>query len=246
MMGSMTVTVGAEERLAADFTRLVTKLAREAIVERRSFSMAIPGGSVLDRLVSRLVSASIDWSRVDLFWCDERAVPPSDAASNYGSARRLLLDRLASQGALPREHRMRGEVEDAPFAARLAATDLVATLGDPPSLDLMVMGVGEDGHVCSLFPGHRALLELVDRVIVEPASPKAPPVRLTMTLPVIAAARHVILAAFGSSKAAAMRVAIEDIQSALPVAMARRLAQRCTIYLDHDAAAMLSHRRSKS
>ncbi|MEP7345291.1 MAG: 6-phosphogluconolactonase [Gemmatimonadaceae bacterium] len=232
------VVVGSAERLAADFTRLTSALAADAIRERRRFTLAIPGGSVVERLISFLPEAPIDWSRVDLFWCDERCVPPTDPESNFAAAQRYLLNPIAPPG--PRVYRMRGEDEDQVLAARLYATELESTLGTPPRLDLVVLGVGEDGHVCSLFPGHRALNELVDWVVVEPASPKPPPVRLTMTLPMIAAARHVVAAAFGSAKAPVVREALEDAEvSALPIALALRNAAWATVYLDDAAASML-------
>jgi 6-phosphogluconolactonase len=244
MTGIVDVVNGSAEQLAREFVRRTSALAAVAMRERQCFALAIPGGSVVERLVGALRMAEIDWANVDLFWCDERCVPPGDPESNFFGARRHLLDALGASG--PRVHRMRGEDDDHVFAAHRYGTDLEATLGVPPVLDLVLLGVGEDGHVCSLFPGHRALDELVNWVVVETASPKPPPVRLTITLPVIAAARHVAVAAFGSTKAAVVREALDDRESSLPVALALRGAARATIYLDDAAAAMLHSARRSS
>lgn len=240
MTATVDVVIGSAEALASEFAMRTSAMAGEAIRERRRFALAIPGGSVVERMVAALRTAAIDWTLVDLFWCDERCVPPEDPESNFAAAQRHLLGWIGADA--PTVHRMRGESEDRVFAARLYASELEATLGTPPILDLIVLGVGEDGHVCSLFPGHRALHEMAEWVVVEPASPKPPPVRLTMTLPVIALARQVVIAAFGSAKAPVVREGLEDPDSSLPMAMALRGATKATLYLDEVAAAMLATR----
>ena len=237
MTGIVDVVVGTAGWLAAEFASRTSAMALDAVRDRQRFALAISGGSVTERLVAALRSAAIDWGTVDLFWCDERCVPPSDPESNYAAARRYLLDSLESPG--PRIHRMRGEDADRVFAAHCYAAELEATLGTPPVLDLVLLGVGEDGHVCSLFPGHHALHEIVDWVVVETAAPKPPPVRLTITLPVVAAARHVVVAAFGEEKSAVVADALGNPDSSLPVALALRGAERATIYLDDAAASMI-------
>lgn len=238
MGGAVEIVTGPLEHLAARFATLVTSSAAEAIRGRHRFTMAIPGGSVVERLIAPLTGAAIEWEHVDLFWCDERCVPATDPDSNFAAAKRVLLDALGGKG--PRVHRLRGEDDDRPMAARRYAAELTGILGAPPSLDLAVLGVGEDGHVCSLFPGHRALHEMAELVVVEPDAPKPPPARLTMTLPMIAAARQVVLAAFGSAKSAVMRDVIEGRESGLPAAMALRAARRTTIFLDAAAAGLLT------
>jgi len=232
--------VGTEAWIAADFTEFASSLAASAVRERRRFALAIPGGSVVSRLVAPLCRSSIDWARTDLFWCDERCVPPTDPASNYGASKRLLLDPLEAAGkALPRVHRFRGEDPDQSREAVRYASDLERTLGGPLALDVIALGIGTDGHVASLFPGRPALLEVNTWAVVERLAPKPPPVRLTVTLPVIAAARVVVLAAFGSEKAATIRNALAG-DTGLPVSIVLREARQCLLYLDHEAGQALT------
>jgi 6-phosphogluconolactonase len=142
---------------------------------------------------------------------------------------------------MPADVRVDGDSEDAAAAALdRAARDYERTmshrLGAPPALDLALLGVGPDGHVCSLFPGHPLLGE--ERRFVAPVfdSPKPPPWRLTLTLPALAAARLVVVAAFGAAKAPVMREALRDPASRLPVALVLRRAQAALVLLDPAAA----------
>src|SRR6185503_9022895 len=119
--------------------------AEEAIDARGRFVVALPGGSVASAFFPRLARAPINWGRVELFWIDERAVPPDHPDSNYALAARLL---LRPAGIVPsRVHRMRGEVEDLEDAARRASDDFTAIAGNPAQIDLALVGVGEDGHI---------------------------------------------------------------------------------------------------
>src|SRR5262245_4677777 len=128
-------------RLVIDSKEMLAKRFAETLKGR--FAIALPGGSVAEAFLPVLAAAPVDWKGVDLYWGDERAVAPDDPESNFGLARRLLLDRVA--GA--RVHRMRAEAGDLDAAAREYEKELVP-------LDVALLGVGPDGHVCSLFPGH--------------------------------------------------------------------------------------------
>ncbi|HTJ61431.1 MAG TPA: 6-phosphogluconolactonase, partial [Candidatus Saccharimonadales bacterium] len=132
-----------------------------------------------------------------------------------------------------------GEDPDPERAARDYAETLRFVLGSPPVLDLALLGVGEDGHIASLFPGRPALHAIEPHVLVEEASPKPPPLRLTLSLDVLAGAREVIVAAFGTPKAAAMAEALQDPESELPLALLLRRAPRATVMLDEEAASAL-------
>jgi 6-phosphogluconolactonase len=125
-------------------------------------------------------------------------------------------------------------------AAEQHAAELRRMLGTPPRLDLVLLGVGPDGHVCSLFPEHPGLRESSRSVIAIPDSPKPPPRRLTLTRPVLAAAGLVVVCALTEAKAIVMRAALEDPSCALPVALALRGARRALVLLGPGAASLLS------
>ena len=211
--------------------------ARAAQAARGHFSLAVPGGSVAKTFLPALVEPDIDWTLVDLFTCDERCVPPESDDANVAAVERLLLAPLGA--AAPRMHRMAGEDPDPERAAREYADTLRFVLGSPPVLDIALLGVGEDGHVASLFPGRPALYTVDPPVLVEDAAPKPPPLRLTLSLDVLASAHEVIVAAFGVSKAAAVAEALQDPASELPLALLLRRAGRATVMLDEDAASGL-------
>ena len=198
-----------------------------------TFTIAIPGGSVASACFPRFLKPGLDWTGVDVFWVDERAALPTDSESNYRLARELWLD---PAGIPPgRIHRMAGEASDLERAACEYATELMRVAGDPPRLDYVLLGVGPDGHVASLFPGH-ASLENTRHVLAIHDAPKPPARRLTLSLPVITAARRVAIVAFGEPKANIMSAALTDEASPLPVARVVREAARCLVLLDRAAA----------
>lgn len=197
---------------------------------RETFSLALPGGSVATSCLPLLAKADLDWSSVHLFWGDERAVPPDHADSNYGLAAGLLLSVAPIPAA--NVHRMRADADDLDAAARAYEDALRAV-----ELDVALLGVGPDGHVCSLFPGHALLGEHERWVRAIEDSPKPPPTRLTLTLPALASAREVVVVATGAAKAAVVREAIEDEASLLPLALALRVSRKATVILD-DAASL--------
>src|SRR6187549_2456025 len=151
----------------------------QAIDERGQAALALPGGSAAAAFLPELTRQPLEWDKVQLFWGDERAVPPDDPESNFGLARRLLIDPLA----LPPGNVRRMQADTFPLgeaAARYAET-LVRLLGSPPRLDVVLLGLGPDGHVCSLFPGH-PLLDHTGWAACLDDSPKPPAKRVTLTL----------------------------------------------------------------
>jgi len=172
-----------------------------------------------------------------VFWGDERAVPPDDPESNYGLARRLLLDSLG----LPSQQVHRIATDTAPLdrVAEHYSDTLERQLGSPPELDVALLGLGPDGHVCSLFPGHR-LLAHTGWVAALDDSPKPPARRVTLTLASLHHARFIALAAFGSAKAEVVREVLENPQSPLPAARVLQLANESVAFLDPDAASLLT------
>jgi 6-phosphogluconolactonase len=231
------IVVETPDGIARTAATRLESLARTAIAGRGRFSCAVPGGSVAETLFPAFAALALPWDRVDVFFGDERAVPASDPDSNVGLARRLWLDAVPA-----RVHAMPTGQRDLATAATTYQDDLRATLGDPPRLDLALLGMGPDGHVCSLFPGHPLLDERTRWVAEITDSPKPPPRRLTLTLPVLAAARAIWVAAFGASKAAVIHAAIDDPSSRLPVALAARSGPPALFLLDAEAASRLARR----
>ena len=137
------------------------------------------GGATALIFLPALRAANVDWSKITLFWADERAVPPDDPDSNYGLAERMLLSPLGAKA--PRAIRMPADTPNLGQAA-LWYDDALATELDGGALDLAILGVGEDGHICSLFPGHQALLQNDLRAVAIEDAPKPPARRLSLTL----------------------------------------------------------------
>lgn len=225
-----------QTELARVFAEWLMGALGQAIAERGQAALALPGGSAAVALLPELSRAPLDWARVHLFWGDERAVPPDDPESNFGLARRLLIDPIGLSQA--QVHRMEAETELGKAAERYSET-LVRVLGSPPRLDVALLGLGPDGHVCSLFPGHR-VLEAPGWVAALDDSPKPPSARLTLTLASLGQARSVALAALGSGKAKVMREVLEDPAGSLPAARVLEAASESVVLLDTDAANLLT------
>lgn len=172
--------------------------------------VALAGGSTPRRLYQRLAAPTgpdrIDWSRWHVWFGDERAVAPGDEQSNYRLARETLLSRVP----IPRGqvHRMPADDPDLEDAARRYGDELLGAvpdrLGGMPRLDVVILGLGENGHTASLFPGDPAL-GVSDRACVSARADYPPHRRLTLTFPVLNAARHVLFLVSGASKGEALR-----------------------------------------
>jgi 6-phosphogluconolactonase len=169
-----------------------------------TFHVALSGGSTPKKLFDVLAERGRDalpWDRVELWWGDERTVPPEHADSNYGMARQHLIEPLGLDPA--RVHRLEGERPPVAAAGDYERA-LVGALGAPPIFDLVWLGMGPDGHTASLFPGSPGVRDRSSYVLANPCdSPltKGPTTRLTITLPVIDAARHVRFLVGGADKA---------------------------------------------
>lgn len=229
--------VASVEELRRTAVREFERAAAAAIAARGRFITALPGGSVAQTFFPALAASNVDWTRTEVFWIDERAVPPDHADSNYAIAATLLLRPARVPPA--RIHRLHGELPDLAQAARRDADELKSIAGDPPLLDLALAGVGEDGHVASIFEGAGAVVAK-DAVVPVYDAPKPPARRLTLTMPVLTAAGCVVVAAFGRSKAAVIRDAIVAGGASTPVAGLLRGAPHAHVLLDRDAAELLS------
>jgi len=217
------VLAGAEE-LARATAEEFSARARAAAALGRDFTVALAGGSTPERAYG-LLSAGLPWQSIHLFWGDERHVPPDHADSNYRMVKETLLDRVRVEAA--NVHRARGEAADAAEAARGYERDLRAyfeprglLLGGFPRFDLVLLGMGADGHTASLFPGTDALEETT-RWVAAPWVEKLKAHRITLTFPVLAAAECVLFAAGGADKAAALARVLHEQPPALPAGRVR-------------------------
>lgn len=219
-----------------DVARLAAEWLRQeitgAIAERGSCALALAGGRTPEPVYRDLASGpDMDWARVRIFFGDERAVPPDDPESNYGMVRRTLLARAAIPEA--NVQRMHAERRDRDAAAREYERAL------PARLDVIVLGIGQDGHTASLFPGSSAMDER-ERLVMPVIGPKPPGERLTLTPPAIEAARKLAVIAAGEDKAAMVARAIEGPLE--PKRVPAQLARRGVWFLDRAAASRLQAR----
>jgi 6-phosphogluconolactonase len=198
-----------------------------AISKRKGASLALAGGNTPRRIYEELATLALDWTRVDVFFGDERCVPPDHPDSNFRMAREALLDRVHA----PRVYRMQGERED----REAAAAEYAALL--PDALDVIILGMGEDGHTASLQPGQDWSRATGRTVIAVADFPKPPPFRLSITPDTIWAARARLVLATGEGKAEQVRRALEgDAQPSLyPVHTVRD----ATWLVDRAAASLL-------
>lgn len=220
--------------------------AIERILRRKSpVRLVLSGGSTPRRLYRMLTrpewAQRIDWTSVQLFFGDERCVPPDHPESNYGLAKEALIDPL--QIAPQQVMRMRGEADPEEAASHYETTirDAFAPDQTPfPQFDLVFLGLGDDGHTASLFPSSPALREQ-RRLVVATSSPVGIPHRLTMTLPLLNAAETVVFLVTGPSKASILRRVLEERNSAalLPASHIRPANGRLIWYVDRAAASAL-------
>ena len=201
--------------------------------------IALTGGSTPRSAYERAAAADAEWSRTTLWWGDERCVPPDDELSNYALARETLLDAIA--GAAPEVHRMRGELGPHEGASAYEA-ELHEVFGaGMPEFDLVLLGMGADGHCASLFPGQPTLDEDVRLVVgVEQAGAEPYVPRISLTLPVINAARQVVFLVTGEDKADAVARAFEaDPGPHTPASLVTPASGRLVALLDRAAASRL-------
>jgi 6-phosphogluconolactonase len=227
---------------------LVQEEGTEAIRANGRFLIALSGGTTPETLYRTLASpmyvGRVDWSRTTFFFSDERCVAPDDPRSNYALARRALF--IPLKIASSQVYRMPGESRDPHAAAYEYEQQLrLATQTEPsvtPSLDLILLGLGEDGHTASLFPGSPVQQEQQTLIAVT-QSPIDPPTRLTMTLGVINRASVVLFLVTGSAKAQMVRRVLEprtDADRQLPATQVTPDKGRLIWLLDQLAAAELT------
>jgi 6-phosphogluconolactonase len=235
------------EALSREAAARLQRLAAESIAAAGRFSVALSGGSTPLVLYRLLAEASfreaIDWSRVHLFWGDERFVPARDPDSNYGAAREAFVSRVP----IPADnvHPILTDTADPETAAAQYEDTLrrffSLSEGEMPRFDLILLGLGPEGHTASLFPGSAALDEN-KRPVVATYVPKLAAWRVTLTPPVLRCARNVMFLVAGPDKATVLRGVFEGPYDphSLPAQLVRPEKGNLTWLVDEAAASLLS------
>jgi len=247
---AVTIEVLPDDSLAEGVARAFATIAATAIRERGEFVVALSGGSTPRAMYAALAAepfrSSVDWRQVRVCWSDERCVPPEHESSNYRMARESLLDHVPLPGR--NIHRIRGEDDPVAAAAeyeRLLRSMFHAPAGPPTAMpgrrfDLVLLGLGTDGHTASLFPGAESTSESSQWVRAE-YIPAVSAWRVTLTPIVIAAAAEVMFLVSGPAKAEIVRDVIEGAHrpSHLPAQLIMSSAERVRWLLDTSAAQAL-------
>ncbi|KAH7440268.1 hypothetical protein KP509_04G099200 [Ceratopteris richardii] len=248
--GDVKIFEGIQD-LTTSLADYISERADAAVKDRGSFSIALSGGSLIStmsKLYEPPYNKIIDWSKWHVFWADERVVPRNHPDSNY---------KLAKDGLLSKVPIIPGQVysindslsadaaaEDYEFGLRqLVKTRIVdaASSSDSPKFDLILLGMGPDGHIASLFPGHPLTHEKDKWIASIKDSPKPPPERITFTFPVINSAANVAMVITGSNKADVLQKAFGEKQDTgvLPVQMVDPTEGNLVWFLDKPAASKL-------
>ena len=235
--------------LAREAAQRFTDLAREAVESRGRFSVALSGGStpgVLYRLLAQdPYRRQVPWQQVHLFWADERSVPPDDPGSNFRLVRETLIDLVPIP--VDNVHRVRGELEPEAAARAYERDQTDFFCGPRTRFDLVLLGVGGDGHTASLFPGSAALQETGRLALgVEAHYEDRPASRVTITLPAINSARHIWFLVTGGAKARIVRSVLEEEAPDLPARQVCPTAGALTWLLDAAAASQLRREYDQS
>jgi 6-phosphogluconolactonase len=234
------------EEMSAYAADALAEVLRETVERKGRCSLVLSGGDTprgMHRALASSHKGSVPWDSVHIFWSDERYVPPGDPRSNAGMARETLLDHVPCPAG--NIHAMPTTMDDAEAAARAYEDTLLHYGGGiRPSFDVAILGIGADGHTASLFP-HAAELDECTRLVlpVERADAE-PPLRLTLTLPVLLNAARTWVLVDGGVKASAVRQALDPSTDphALPAAFLERARGGVTWWLDEAAASQLPNR----
>ena len=222
------------------------KISSQTIAEKGSFTAALSGGKTPVSFCKRLAASKdmLSWDRTHLFLADERFVPPSHSASNYGFIKEHLLShvnipdenvhRIQTEGITLEQSAIRYEEEIRSF--------FHIERGSLPEFDLIMLGIGKDGHTASLFPGKASLKERT-RLVIPVTANKFPHERITLTLPAINNARKIIFLVSGRNKARALKEILENKKSRLPASRVHLEQGMVYFMIDQPAASLLSVRK---
>ncbi len=236
------------DTLSRDAAQYVVRLANEAIVSHGRFTIALSGGNTPRKLYGMLgdepYRSQIDWALVDIFWSDERCVPPDSEDSNYLLAQQVLLNKIPIPAA--QIHRMPADEPDRDAASQAYTDEMrrVFATNGIPGFDLIQLGMGPEGHTASLFP-HQASLHEQQRLVMPVSVPKPPPPRLTFTPPILNAAHNVLFLVTGADKADAVQAVLEGASNPdeYPAQIVRPTHGEVVWMLDTKAASALKNNR---
>ena len=229
----------------------MVQIATDAVKARRRFTVALAGGitprTTYERLAASPLREQMPWDQTWVFFGDERGVPPDHPDSNYRMANAALLSKVPIPAA--QVARIRGEAEDAEAAAaeyaRIMTEVFGSRRGELPSFDLILLGMGIDGHTASLFPGSPVLKEVFRPVAAVHAAAASIPQRFTFTYPLINAAARVMFLVAGGEKAKVVKAVFTEPGAGLPASMVQPTNGRLTWLLDRSAAALLGTSKSR-
>jgi len=244
------LVVADQAALAQEAAKRVVAIAEEAVARCDRFTVALSGGSTPKRLYSLLTmepyTTSLPWQKTHVFWTDERAVSPEHPDSNFGMARATLLSRVPIPAN--QVHRMQAERADldkaaSEYQAEIAKTFAAQPPDEPPAFDLVLLGLGTDGHPASLFPYTPALQE-TKRWVASNYIPELKANRLTLTPPILNRASMILFLVSGGDKAAVLQAVLEGSHDPerLPAQLIRPVAGRLVWLVDQAAASRLGDR----
>ena len=232
--------------LALKMLNTFMESAKDSIKKRNQFTVALSGGSTPRKLYRMLAEdpyrSEIPWGKIHIFWVDERCVPENDPASNYGAAKKDFVDRISVPSG--QIHAMRGQIlpqQGAELYAEELKKNLPIDADGFPVLDMILLGIGKDGHIASLFPGQRSLEETKRWVLaVSGGDPNLK--RLTLTYPVLNRAGQIVLMVTGKAKAQIVKTVFENRRAQLPAQKIEPINGQLIWILDRAAAAWLSEK----
>ena len=238
---TLRVIENADER-QAKIVGLTLDAAKQSILDHGFFSIGVSGGSLAKIVCHGLRDKQgIDWKQWKVFFCDERHVNFDDAESTYAYYKKEFFDPVNFPADNVYHINPSVSVEE---AAKDYTQKIRTVYPGPgfPSFDLLLLGMGPDGHTCSLFPGHASLAEQKEIVIPITNSPKPPPSRITLTIPVLNAAKRVFVVATGGSKVDAVKACLEPESGVkpLPAGLAQPSSGELIWFMDPPAAAKLT------
>lgn len=208
------------------------------------FYIAVSGGNspvILFHVWSEFYLKIIDWSRIHIFWVDERCVDPRSDESNYGMTKKMLLD----HAPIPADqiHRIIGEIDSDFEASRYEKIvySKVPSIGGTPVFDLILLGVGEDGHTASIFPGQEHLISS-EKLVAASIKPNSRQERVTLTGRVLCAAKRTIFMSTGESKASIIQHIVEETEQGktYPAYKIAKMAKKAIFYVDQKAGRYLT------